>query len=428
MRLLYLCSDFGISPAGTKGASIHVRAITRGLADRGHDVLLMSPKDGPGNGHPAKFLKPAERNPAYDTSRMLKHWLTERNFNDAAARELRPLIYNAWIGEHAGVLLAERRPDAIIERLSLFGHTGVDLADRFDVPLIVEVNAPLAEEASRYRSLQLQALAEEIERRVLQRADAIVAVSSRLADCLAEAGVDRYKTHVVPNGVDTSCFDALPPASECKAGLGLNGSFVIGFVGSLKVWHGVEVLLSAFERLAASCPSAHLLIVGTGPREQALRDKVCSSRLAGAVTFTGAIPHAQVPKLIRAMDVAVAPFLPMDRFYFSPIKLYEYMAAGVCVIASRLGQIAEVIDEDVNGLLFQAADVDDLAGQLNKAAASPELRVRLGTRGAHTVRERLTWAHTAAATEQVVQMAMERGTGTASAVARDCPDSVVAKT
>ena len=238
MRLLYICSDFGIAPSGTKGASIHLRAITRALCGLGHELLLLSPKKTPvetiatggeSRDHPARALLPGGCPPAEETGRLLKRWLRGRGLRDSIARELRPLIYNAWVHGPAMEVLTADPPDAIVERLSLFGHVGIDLADALNIPLIAEVNAPLVEEARTFRSLQLTELATEIEQRVLSRADAVIAVSAVLADQLAAGGVSRQKLHVIPNGVDVALFDSAPPREICRTRLGFKDEFVVGF-------------------------------------------------------------------------------------------------------------------------------------------------------------------------------------------------------
>ena len=408
MRLLYICSDYGIRPSGTKGASIHLRAITSALSEAGHDLRLLSPKGGPGNGHPARPLLPDEHNPIDDSIRTLKKWLEARELGVGPAREMRPLLYNAWVNERAIEALRESPVDAIVERLSLFGHVGVDLADELNLPLIVEVNAVLTEESRRYRGLHLDRLAESIESRVFDRADALMPVSAQLAQQLEDRGLPAEKIHVVPNGADVSRFSALPSRDECRADLGVNASFIVGFVGSLKVWHGADVLLEAFSRLLADDPRARLLIVGSGPQEAVLWNAARKGGIDEAVIFTGAVAHQRVPALIRAMDVAVAPYTPMEDFYFSPIKLFEYMAASVSVVASRIGQIEEVIEDGVTGLLCQPGDAQDLYRVMSSLRRSAELRDSLAQRALEVVNERFTWSHAGATTTNVITDAIDR--------------------
>jgi len=405
LRLLYVCSDWGIAPDGTKGASVHLRAITRGLSDLGHDVSLLHPKGDPGDGHPVRTLLHESCDTAKEAARLLRDWLAERSLPQGIGREVRPLIYNAWVTQRAFEALRPHPPAAIVERLSLFGCVGLDLAAMLGVPLILEVNAPLTHEAGTFRALQLQSLAAEIETRVLRGADRVAVVSSQLGDRLIAEGVDADKISVVPNGVDPSEFDSMPPRETVRAELGLSDAFVVGFAGSLKPWHGVDVLLRAFAGLAARDHSAHLLLVGGGPKAVELRAAVAEQGLDRRVTFTGAVPHAEVPKLLRAMDVAVAPFTPMEDFYFSPIKIFEYMASGTCVVASRIGQIAEVIADGVDGLLCRPGDADDLAEQIEFARLSPSLRTELGVRARAKILDRYMWRHAAEAMVECVGMA-----------------------
>lgn len=405
MRLLYVCSDWGIAPDGTKGAAVHLRAITRGLSDLGHEVSLLHPKGEPGDGHPVGALLQESCDTARDAAKLLRDWLAERSLPQGIGREVRPLIYNAWVTQRAFEALRSHRPAAIVERLSLFGCVGLDLATKLDVPLVLEVNAPLTQEADTFRALQLRSLAAEIETRVLHGADRIAVVSSQLGDRLVAEGVDADKISVVPNGVDPSEFDPFPTREAVRAELGLSDAFVVGFSGSLKPWHGVDVLVRVFAELAERDRSAHLLLVGGGPAAAELRALVAEKGLDRRVTFTGAVPHEEVPKLLRAMDVAVAPFLPMEDFYFSPIKLFEYMASGACVVASRIGQITEVIKDGVDGLLCRPGDAEDLARQIDAARRSSALRAELGVRARAKVLDRYTWRRAAEAMVDCVGMA-----------------------
>lgn len=412
MRLLYVCSDFGIAPTGTKGASIHLRAITGALSDLGHQVQLLSPKKtreetiiGVETSHdcPPRALLSGGCPPAEQTGKLLKHWLQDRGLSDSIGRELRPLIYNAWVHDPAMEALRADPPDAIVERLSLFGHVGIDLADALDIPLILEVNAPLVDEATTFRALQLTDLASEIEQRVLSRADAIITVSAVLADQLVGPGVSRKKMHVIPNGVDVDLFNEAASRDVCRANLGFKEEFVVGFAGSLKEWHGVDLLLESFALLRRDDPTARLLIVGTGPCETRLRERALEMKMGEAVVFTGAVTHDRVPEMLRAMDVAVAPFLEVDSFYFSPIKLFEYMISGACVVASRLGQMADIIEDGVNGFLVTPGDECELCRVLEQARQSPDLRKQMGSEAAKVVRARYTWSHTARATSNIIE-------------------------
>jgi glycosyltransferase involved in cell wall biosynthesis len=408
MRLLYVCSDFGIPPAGTKGASIHLRAITRALSEAGHEIRLLSPRGGPGAGHPAQPLLAEGRFDAEGQAHALGKWLKERDLPTGAAKELRPLLYNLEVLQPARDAAKGWMPDAILERLSLFGHVGADMASALGVPLALEVNALLADEARRFRGLELVSLARAVERSVFERADMLLPVSKQLADQLIAGGVPSGKVRVVPNGADLTRFASLPSRERCRNELGLSGGFLVGFVGSLKIWHGADVLISAFAKLVAEHSRARLMIIGSGPQESDLWQAARAQGVDQFVTFTGAVPHERIPRLLRALDVAVAPYTPMDGFYFSPIKLFEYMAAGTSLIASRIGQIEEIIQDGVSGLLTKPGDVDDLCRALLRLYDSEKLRERLAMHAGEIVRTKYTWSHAAASTAEAIAGALAR--------------------
>ena len=309
------------------------------------------------------------------------------------------------------------------------------MAERFDCPLVIEVNAILSREASRFRHLCMADVAEEIERFVLNRADAVVVVSAALRDALIDLGIAGDKIHVVPNGVDLDLFDVPCGASgavkalssehgknesrsnepethaagtsDLRARLGLEDRFVALFVGSLKPWHGVDVLLDALAKLGEVRDEAgrvpHVVVVGVGPQEQSLRDRAAELGVAHRVTFVGGVAHEQVPGYVACADVAVAPYRCMEGFYFSPVKLFEYMAAGRCVIASGLGQIADVIRDGHNGLLCPGDDAEALARAIEKAMGNRSLRERLGGTARQDAAVKHSWDQTARRVTEVIE-------------------------
>src|SRR5262249_1090057 len=141
---------------------------------------------------------------------------------------------------------------------------------------------------------------------------------------------------------------------------GLDGRFVVGFCGSLKRWHGVHRLLEAAASALPAVPNLALLIVGDGPERAALERHASELDLADRVRFTGAVPHPDVPAHLAACDVLAAPYQPMADFYFSPLKVAEYVAAGRPVIASAAGDIPNLL-EGIEGItLFEPGDTDAL--------------------------------------------------------------------
>src|SRR2546422_862195 len=187
------------------------------------------------------------------------------------------------------------------------------------VPGLLEVNAPLIEEQATYRGLRDAAGADRVAARVFRAASVLLAVSTEVAAWLERRGAARDRVHVIPNGVDAERFrpDVRPAAP------GTLGSFTVGFVGSMKPWHGLDVLVEAFARLHGRAPEARLLLVGDGPARAAACADLSARGLAGVVHCTEAVPPLEVPGLLTSVDAAVAPYPPATGFYFSPLKVDE---------------------------------------------------------------------------------------------------------
>jgi glycosyltransferase involved in cell wall biosynthesis len=171
---------------------------------------------------------------------------------------------------------------------------------------------------------------------------------------------------VLPNAVDTDLFRPDVDGAQVRRRCDLDGRFVVGFAGTFKAWHGVDILLAAFRDLRQTDPSIHLLLVGDGPLRPALEETVRTTGLEEAVTFAGRVAHDAMPAYLAAMDIAVAPYPALDEFYFSPLKIFEYMAAGRAVLASRVGQVVDLIVDGETGLLFDPGDDTGLVDRIQR--------------------------------------------------------------
>ena len=392
MRIAYVCADPGIPVFGNKGASIHVQEVIRALMRRGARVELFATRMGgdvPADmeGLPLRALPPIPR-------------------GDPAGREQAALAANAGL---RSALEAYGPFDLIYERYSLWSFAGMVYARSMAVPGLLEVNAPLIDEQAQHRTLVHRSKAEDVATLAFGAAAALLAVSDGVASCLESHPAARGRVYVVPNGVDPSRFrPGLVPALPARP-----GTFTLGFVGSLKPWHGLDVLVDAFHRLRRRDAGARLLIVGDGPQ----RDRVAADLEARGVLddthFTGAVSSDAVPAFVASMDIAIAPYPKLEGFYFSPLKVYEYMAAGVPVVASRIGQLADLIEHGVNGILVPPGDAVELARTLEWLRADAGLRARLGPAGRATVLRKHTWD---AVAERIMTLA---GTPTRSALPPD---------
>ena len=315
------------------------------------------------------------------------------------------MLLNLRVAEALEELEREQPLDAVYERYSLWSWAGLRFARRHQKPLILEVNAPLIREATEWRQLELAAVAGGVERQLLRGADAVIVPSRELADWLTdEVGRERH-TRVIPNGFDERLFRRPAPVPAAAGRLG--DGYVVAFVGSLKPWHGIGVLLTAFERLLARVPEAHLLVVGDGPLRQeveAARQRLGEER----VTVAGAVEHAHVPGWLSCADVAVAPYPRLDSFYFSPLKVVEYQAAGLPVVASRCGQLDRLILDGHTGRLVPPGDAESLATALADLHRDPALRRRMGARGRRRAFRCSGWSAVAAHTEAVIERCLDR--------------------
>lgn len=373
MHIAYVCVDAGVPVFGSKGCSIHVQEITRAMLRQGNSVELMATRIG-GPSPPDLAVKLCD----YSLPPSLS--LAERELAQIAA------------AERIADYLAVNRFDLLYERYSLWSAAPMQMAARCGIPSILEVNAPLIEEQLRHREMAHETHARQLRDEAFAAAGTIIAVSEGVANYVRQhlAGNDQHKVHVVTNGVDVDRFSPLvepvliPPA------------FTIGFLGTLKPWHGIETLLAAFEIVHQAQPGARLRIIGDGPLRSELESKVQEDcpQLTKAIDWVGAVTPDQVPAQLAALDVAVAPYPESKEFYFSPLKVFEYMASGCAVVASDIGQLQGLIQHRVNGYLYPPGDVAELAERLLELSLRPALCEQLGQAARLSMVAKHTWNST----------------------------------
>lgn len=370
MRVAYVCADPGVPVFGRKGASVHVQEVIRALVRRGVRVELFATRNG---GEAPSGLQGVR-----------VHALPPVPKGELAARERAALAANDGLR----TALERRGPfDFVYERYSLWSFAGMAYARAIGVPGLLEVNAPLIEEQAQHRGLVDRASAERVAGRAFSAATALLAVSDGVAAYSESHPAAQGRMYVVPNGVDPNRFrPGLAPALP-----GSPDTCTVGFVGSLRPWHGLDMLVEAFAMLHCRNPGARLLLVGDGPGRERLVTRLTARGLLDATHLTGAVAPDEVPAWLASMDIAVAPYPNTERFYFSPLKVYEYMAVGVPVVTSRIGQLTNLIEDGVTGLLCPPGDAAALAVALERLRTDPDLRARLGRAGRATVIRDHTW-------------------------------------
>jgi starch synthase len=364
MRLAYLSTDPGIAYGGAKGASVHLAAVAEALAAEHNDVLVLVAQDESVSPPPLavsveELPGPGKRAPTTDRLRFQDHlavWLEQR--------------------------LEDFGADALYERLALHSAVGAVVAPRLRIPHLVEVNAPLLEEAARYRTLAEPEVAEQLERTTLSAADVVFAVSPPLADYVRAKGGSRVE--VLQNAAAIERY----PRTE------RNGTHpVAAFAGSLRPWHGIETIAAAWRLLGSAAP--RLLVVGDAPSNGVLRGL--------AATVTGRVPPARVPGLLAGAAIGLAPYSADAPDYFSPLKLFDYLAAGLATVVADLPAVRQVVDRDT-AVVIPRGDAEALAEAVTALCADPAKRRRLGRNARALVEAEHTWRHRA---RRILEVAAE---------------------
>ena len=276
-------------------------------------------------------------------------------------------------------LVAEFRPDQMHAHSPVLNALAAGpVARRRKLPLLYEIrafweDAAVGNGTGSEGSLQYRAT-RFLETRACRQADAVAVICEGLRSDLIARGIAADKIMVSPNGVDMSLFGSpLQPDAELGERLGLAGKDVVGFIGSFYDYEGIDDLIAAMPLLIAKRPDAHLLLVGGGPMEAALKAQASASPAAGRIHFIGRVPHDEVDRYYSLIDVLAYPRKAMRLTELvTPLKPLEAMAQRKLVAASDVGGHRELIEDGVTGTLFRADDPPALADALDRLFASRE--------------------------------------------------------
>ena len=357
MHIAYVCLDPGIPVFGTKGASVHIQEVVREYRRRGHDVTVYATRRGSDVPDDLAEL------------RIVDVPITTR---DEEERERAQQAASASVSD----MVRAGGYDLVYERYSLFSTVIAECG----VPGILEVNAPLIDEQRTHRVLVDEQAADAALQEQVQAALATICVSDPVRDWVI-ARTEGTRVFTVPNGVNVHRITPQPESP---------GAPVVTFVGTLKPWHGVDVLLRA---RAQAHKDWQLRIIGDGPMRAELDDLARS--LGIDVDFRGAVAPDAIPQHMAGTAIGVAPYPAMDTDsdqYFSPLKVYEYMAAGLPVVASRVGQLPEIMGE--SAYLVPPSDPEALAAALDALVANPVERARVGSDNRRQAEREHSWTGT----------------------------------
>lgn len=381
--VLFLRTDhwFGVKSGGSVG---HLKGVIQGFRNEGLRTKVLSSDSLRGVDEQSDFCL------------LPPHCCELRNFP-----EIPEILYSNLVVDAVKNNPSLNAPDFIYQRYSLGNFAGAMLAHALRRPFVCEYNGSLVWMADHWgRGVFHRNLLHRIERVNLNVADLIVVVSDSSRDELVQRGLPTAKILVNPNGVDPDAYSPSVSGLGVRRKWGLQDETVVGFIGTFGPWHGAEVLAQAFCELVQAHPEkerqARLLLIGAGSRLDAVKALVARSGCGASVLYAGEVPQEEGPQYLAACDILVAPHVPNpdgSPFFGSPTKLFEYMSMGKPIIASRLDQIAVVVEDGRTGLLVAPGSAGALTTALRDLISRPQLRESLGRSARARALEAFTWRH-----------------------------------
>jgi len=251
-----------------------------------------------------------------------------------------------------------------------------------------------------------------VERINLRLSNKVVCVTEGIKrEIVQRYGVNHDKLMVIPNGANVELLRPMDKR-ECRREMGFaEDAFYVGFIGSFAPWHGLETLIDAAKQVKEQGYSEiKYLLVGDGELKASLERRVKHYGLEGEIQFLGWVAYEVIPYYINVLDVAVAPFTKErnDIIGLSPLKLYEYLACGCPVIASRVNGVKEVVEESQCGYLFEPGDIKGLARRIVQAYNERDELSAMGLKGRQLVLARYSWQSTASTLTEVLLTLLEK--------------------
>lgn len=370
MKILYHHRTLGDGAEG-----IHIAEMVNAFRELGHEVMVTGPAkeknlEASIRETGVKKLKGLVKGPAY---------------------EFLEFGYNFYNFISLSKVVKYYQPDFIYDRYITYNYSCVAFGRTNNIPVFLEVNAPLAYERDNEADevLYLRKLAYFIEKKTCKDAFKTIVVSTPLKEYLMSLGVPDSKIIVLPNGVNPEKFKPKPPLRALKKSLNIsNQDTIIGFVGILRPWHGIDLLLKAFGRVYSIFPKTKLLLVGGGPIQSQIEKQARERGFEDQVIITGRVPHEKVSDYIALFDIAVSP---KATFYASPMKIPEYMIQKKAVVAPDTENIKDLVMDNVTGRLFKNGSTESLSDKLISFLGNASERRTIGDQAYGDIFLRRTW-------------------------------------
>ena len=368
-----------------EGNSIHLLEIALNLQKQGNDLLIICQ----GGKH-------------------ISHLLPTKQIPSFRVRYLRSLFLDLVFIPYLLFYITKFKPDTVYYRdVSVGGIISWFL----NVPSVAEANGiyPDIAKIENPRFYRIASPFLKLRERIQYfRATRIICVTEGTKNELVKNyGVKNEICRVIHNGVNTRLFK---PSDKmvCRGKLGIKGEyFYIGFVGAFKAWQGLEILIDAMKIVKERGYDAiRSILVGDGNLMKRLKEMVKRSGLQKEIVFTGRIGYENVPAFINSFDICYLCKIGSKLGFFSPLKLYEYIACARPVIASRVEGISEIVEEGNCGYLFDPDDVSSLVSSIIESYNARDKLPELGKNGRRFIEDKFSWQQVADRVQSVLKEAV----------------------
>lgn len=392
MKILYVALRESLP--GSHGGAVHVLEVARQLARRGHQITAV-----------VKHETGQSSRQVLDNFEIIRLRLPSRFLLFTTEPNVRDLI-------------REIAPDVIMERYYNFAGAGIMAAKSLHIPALLEVNAPIVDPPGTTKSRLDALMLGWMSRRALAQANSAARIVTPLAATIP-ATISRAKIREIPWGANVELFDRAAldrqRVEQLRAQLNPQSRRVVAFLGSFRPWHGVREFVNVAQEITRTRTGILFLMIGSGELLNETRAFVDRNGLDKQIVLTGAVPYDQVPFYLALADVGVAPFntavhppLRMG-FYWSPLKVHEYMAMALPVVTIDVNPLNQLVRAGHEGLLYSEGDTAKLRANIECLVDDPPLARHLGQAGRRRVVEQFSWQKHSERLEQVLRECVDEG-------------------
>ena len=304
------------------------------------------------------------------------------------------IITNLWYFRREKAIIEKEAPDVIISRLSVYNFSSLLISKLKRIPLVIELDNPVVYEFRKFQPNYKSnlVLLKFLEKLNLKYSNMVFTVSNEIKNYYTKQGISSEKIHVISNGANPNKFHPFIDATEVIQKYKLDDAIVIGFVGTFHYWHGIDNLITLLKKITSLNNKVRFLMVGSGgPMKKKLEEVIELEKLQNRAILTGFVTHDKIPEHIAAMDIVLAPYPDLEYFYYSPLKIFEYMACGKPVITTKIGQISELISNGHSGYLCEPDNLDEIIQKVTFLINDPSLRKQMGETARNSIVPKHSW-------------------------------------